>query len=68
MRIRDILETAGTEDRIIKSIDDISIVDKQIDYEAVDIKLNSMRKQSFDFLKQSFALFNESLGDSNCGK
>ena len=68
MRIRDILETAGTEDRIIKSIDDISIIDKQIDYEAVDIKLNSMRKQSFDFLKQSFALFNESLGDSNCGK
>jgi hypothetical protein len=59
MRIRDILKTAGTEDRIIKSIDDIRIVDKQIDYDVVDIKINSMRKQSYDFLRQSFALFNK---------
>lgn len=57
MRIRDILKTAGTENRIIKSMDDISIVDQKIDYDEVQKRIDGMRQQSYDFLNQSFAQF-----------
>jgi hypothetical protein len=57
MRIRDILKTAGTENRIIKSLDDISIVDQKIDYDEVQKRIDSMRQQSYDFLNQAFAQF-----------
>ena len=57
MRIRDILNTAGTENRIIKSLDDISIVDQKINYDDVQKRIDSVRQQSYDFLNHSFAQF-----------
>lgn len=55
LRIRNILTTAGTEDRIIRSMDDLALVDRKIDFEPVDRNINQMRERSYAFLKQAFA-------------
>ncbi|MEE8705856.1 MAG: polysaccharide pyruvyl transferase family protein [Oscillospiraceae bacterium] len=55
LRIENILQTAGTTDRVIKSLDDTSKILKPIDYDSVDIKINFMRNQSKNYLKKALS-------------
>lgn len=52
-RIESITRLTGTEDRILRSYDDLTIVDKKIDKESVQRTLSEERKKGLDFLKSA---------------
>jgi hypothetical protein len=56
LRIVNILQTAGTEDRIAKSVEDVAILDSEINYDQVDTRINLMREYSRDYLTKSLKL------------
>lgn len=53
LRLKNILESAGTTDRIINKISDISLINNKIDYEKVEDKLSILKEKSRQYLKQS---------------
>lgn len=54
LRLENILETAGTEDRVICSLDDVEKVLVPINYTPVNERIQAKRKDSIDYLKQMF--------------
>lgn len=52
-RIESITRLTGTEDRILRSYDDLTIVDRKIDKESVQRILSEERKKGLDFLKSA---------------
>lgn len=52
LRIENILETAGTEDRVIYSLDDVERMLDPIDYKTANDRLQAMKNDSLDYLKQ----------------
>lgn len=52
LRLENILETAGTNDRVVKNIEDINNMLKLIDYNRVNEKLNQKREESMMYLKE----------------
>lgn len=59
LRLENILETAGTKNRVINSFGDIEKILTPIDYELVDKKLQVKRQESLDYLKQMFDIIEE---------
>lgn len=50
LRLKNIIETAGTEDHVIKCVEDFEKCLIPIDYEKVDERINAMREQSYKYL------------------
>ena len=50
-RMYNLLNKLGLEDRIIKDIEDIKDIDREIDYSLVDEIINKEREKSLNFLK-----------------
>lgn len=50
-RISSVLSLIGYENRILKSYDDFSLADKEINFESVNQKINSQRLKSYEILK-----------------
>lgn len=50
LRIENILNTAGTSNRVVKSVDDVKNMLEQIDYNVVNPNIEMMRKESSEFL------------------
>ena len=53
LRLLNILQTAGTTNRIAKSVDDLAILDHPIDYNIVDKRLNNIKQISKQYLINS---------------
>ena len=53
LRLMNILQTAGTTNRIARKISDLEILDSPIDYQYVDERLNRMKVSSKQYLKDS---------------
>ncbi|MGM9800104.1 MAG: polysaccharide pyruvyl transferase family protein [Muribaculaceae bacterium] len=54
-RILSLLQLLGLEDRFFTDIDELKksdILSHKIDYKTIDLKLDELRKQSFDFLRK----------------
>lgn len=59
LRLTNILEAAGTMNRIVEKIEDLDEICEPIDYEIVDEKLGRLKKQSRDFLCSSLLALEE---------
>ncbi len=59
LRIENILHTAGTEDRIAESIEDVALLDRAPDYRVIDRRINDMREKSIKYLYQSLKAMEE---------
>lgn len=60
LRIENILETAGTSNRVVKEIGDIEkIISQNIDYDKVNLKLNKKIEESREYLVESLRLLSE---------
>ncbi len=57
LRIENILKTAGITNRLIKNTDDLQKLSNQIDYDQVNFNIDSMRKESIEFLVKSLEHF-----------
>lgn len=53
-RFDSLLEMFGLEERLIFTIDDLSVIDKSIDWERINRKRNDLKESSIDFLMRSF--------------
>ena len=51
LRLENILETAGTEDRVVRDISDVKNMLQHIDYKEVNEKISDKRKDSIEYLK-----------------
>lgn len=52
LRLENILETAGTENRVIKSLSDVEKMLEPIDYVHVNEKINAKLEDSIDYIKK----------------
>ena len=52
LRLENILETAGTEDRVIYSLGDVENMLIPIDYIPVNARIQAKRSDSMEYLKQ----------------
>ncbi len=55
LRIENILETAGTQDRVIRSLKDVQKMLTPINYKIVNERINEMRQESKNYLINSLA-------------
>lgn len=52
-RLQSILELLNLENRVAKNDEDFSILNKDIDFKKINLKMESMRKESIDWLSNS---------------
>lgn len=57
LRLSDMLETAGIENRIISSEGDLQLALEYIDYTKVNVRIEKMKKTSKDYIKNSLDSF-----------
>ena len=55
-RIESITQLTGTEDRVLRSMDDFSVTNNKIDTQYVERVLDERRECGYDFLKRSLGL------------
>ena len=54
LRLENILEVFGTQDRVIKKLEDVELeLNQKIDYSSVNLKIAALRSKSCDFLEKN---------------